>query len=215
LLGYINGQSRKSLAIDYKCTRSNISQILRSQGVNSVKELTLRDKQIVDLLAKGYDRHQVAAQTDVTLGVIDHIRDRHGYNWIPLVLDCNICGEEFTQTDPRQGICSPECRKIYRHRFTTERQKRRAWRVCELCGKRYPVTGAKYRQRFCGRTCGNIDSSKKNALRNKEIVYLRDVQGLTWVRIGEIFNIPRWTVTYGYKKQQRLNSDRLHELLAK
>ena len=67
---------------------------------------------------------------------------------------------------------------------------------------KYGDGGARYRQRFCTLKCYGQFEAKKHELRNSEILYLRKIQGLTFIRIGEIFNLNHGHVRRIYIRQK-------------
>ena len=48
---------------------------------------------------------------------------------------------------------------------------------------------------------------KERKRRNKRIVYLRDVKGLSWQEIAGRFDLANWTVRAAYKKAKEINHE--------
>lgn len=205
LFGHLNGDSTNALAERNGLSIMRINQILRSQGVNKRKGEMERTRRVLELDQDGKSREEISEETGLKRDAIKATLRRNGYYWIPKKLRCAICDEYFLQKVHNQIHCSDECRCEYNRRQAVRNQKEDIgiWKKCEFCGKQYKAYAPmKYKQRFCNRSCSNLYRYKNNELRNKEILYLRDEQNLTFVDIGRIFKIEPNTARHAYRKQR-------------
>lgn len=208
LFDYMSGVSPKALTAKYGFRSKQIYKILRSQGIESHKKKTAeKDRRILDLHRKGMSRPEIAAELGISKDGVRYTLRKNGYNWTPKLAECQFCGMTFMEKQKGQRFCSPECRAeaaALRRKADTG-----IWKKCESCGKPYKAKSAgRYKRKFCTRSCSAGRRAKKNEARDREIFYLRDVQGLTFKRIGEIFDIATGTAHKRYHQQKRIKAEK-------
>lgn len=76
-------------------------------------------------------------------------KPRYTRAFVPAVLSCLACGEEFTQRQKHQQFCSQQCGSKYRR----ERYVSPAKCLCLNCGKEYHPTHPADGRIFCTRAC--------------------------------------------------------------
>lgn len=217
LFGHNNGDNTKVLATRHGLSRSSISEILRSQGIRYKQDRETRNRCIIGAYLEGKTRKAISEEMGASYHIVCHTININGHGWVAAKLNCYICGETFIQKKPNQKCCSEKCtaenNKQIRKRIRAEEIG--IWKSCEFCGKEYKRrNAAKYIQRFCSQVCAANHQHRKLALRNKEIFYLRSVQGLVYRRIGEIFNISTSAARRAYNRQKAKENLRLADLQA-
>lgn len=199
----INGVSAKALSGQHGVSRARIGQILNSQGINKTKEIAERDAKILDLFSKTERPSGIAEILDLSVDIVNNVLSGSGCRWLPRERDCPICDQSFMRRERNQKFCSDECSSISRER----RQNMHFIKTCDYCTKPYRAH-RKYRnkQRFCSRACGAKHRWKNKELRNKEVFFLREQQGLTFRRIGEIFTMSIDNARRVYMAQKKANT---------
>lgn len=218
LFGHMNGDSTQVLAERHNLDVTTINGILRSQGTYKQRETTQRNGRIMDLFQQGLSRQEVAERVGVPVHIVDKTRRRNGYRWSGAEIECGICGEGFLQQAHNARYCSEACSAEATRRRDLEWDKNSpgVWKTCEFCKKPYKGYGrrGRYLQRFCSYSCSNSynTGSHKKQYRDELIVEYREVDGLTFKRIGEIFNISKTRVHQVYYRQVKARAMRRAEL---
>jgi len=197
LFARLDGISIKVLADRHNMGVSNVRYILKKQGLGRANIMRDRRESVISLLGQGHSRKEVAVRLGLDIQGVNYIATCGGYEWKPTELACRLCGKLFIQNFHSRAYCSPECYSIS-NAINSALPKRRV-KVCGWCEKPYRVWRHHVKaQRFCSRSCAQHWIHRGKVLRNKEIWYLREIQGLTFVRIGEIFGVSRETARVQY-----------------
>ena len=156
-------------------------------------------KKVLNLLNEGMTRREVALELDEPLCNVKAIAYREKVGWLPKKLNCRICGIEFAQTSPVTVCCSDECRA--KNRQQQKAPKKKLYK-CRICGKQYRRWRNNNKDMICGVACEKKKTKEKERIRNDEIWWLREIQGLTFVRIGQIFDMTKESARYYYRKRR-------------
>lgn len=197
-LSFISGISISELSEIHKMSESRVYGILASQHVDASKQREARHLAVKELLNQGKTKKEISESMEMPLTTVQQLACKLGHPWDPKELDCQICSKIFIQKSPNQVCCS-DCTD----KNSVYHNKKRIWVPCEVCGKRRNISKGKRSVLKRCRTCAIKARNKSREIRNDEIWYLREVQNLTFVRIGEIFNIDRSVARRHYIKQRR------------
>jgi hypothetical protein len=203
LFGRINGDKLHILASRYELSHGRISKILQSQGMRSHEMTAIKHKQVISMLKEGKTRKEIAVEMGYYITTVEALALKYGFSWKPQKILCKICGDEFMQKTYHQSCCSLGCSYEYKK----QRTMRYITKTCEFCGKAYRLqVSVKYRKRFCTTSCAQKALNKSKEIRNDEIWWLREEQKLTFVRIGEIFEMGCSTARSIYIKQKKIRA---------
>ena len=209
----LNGEGIETIAAHHEITPTAIRLILRSQGMGVMQEITERDRQIEGLLAEGVGRKEIAETVGISPAAVGHVDRRYGYGWKPAMRTCRYCNEAFRAERHNRYYCDETC--YSQAKKTRGHGRHSVKKKCKMCNTQYrPHRGKGSTQEFCSIPCVAKWRRRNglNSIRNKEIFYLRYVQGLTFKRIGEIFGLHRQTVTKIFRVQEMERILRLSDL---
>jgi len=197
LFARLDGISVEVLADRHNMGVTNVRHILKQQGLGKANIMQDRRKRVISLLDQGHTRKEVAVQLGLDIQAVHYIAVGSGHKWKEAKLACRLCGKLFIQSFHSRAYCSPECYSVAN--ATNSALPKRRMKVCEWCKKPYRVWRHHVKsQRFCSPSCAQRWIHRRKGVRNKEIWYLREIQGLTFVRIGEIFGVSRETARVQY-----------------
>lgn len=209
LFDHLNGDKTAMIAERYGVTNQVVNNVLRLQGIRKKADIEQRNANVFKFVRRGGSIKAAADRFGVTQVNVKSICTKNGGMRERGDAVCIICNISFKQHRYDQVCCSGICE---RKRARTQKRPY-VFRTCENCGTKYRRrSNQSWYQRFCGQACHKADRFKHLEERNQEIWYLRHIQGLTFERIGEIFDIHRSTARHNYRKQVLKRNLRLAEL---
>lgn len=205
---HLAGENTAGLARRFNISIGYVTEILRDQDIHIKEDILGKHQAILELIGEGKSNPEIADKLGESLSCVQSVARKHGAKWKPKKLHCLICGKEFNQTTHNNLCCSDECMMKHRVKTLQTINADLRWKKCEECGKRYRLAYSNLStQRFCGFHCAQMSRFKNQRDRNNEIWWYREIQDMTFSRIGEIFGISPETARHHYINQRKTHNE--------
>lgn len=211
LLEFLGGDNRGTLAESHSTSLTTVNDVLRSHGVKKREENLAKTQKVIKLLGEGKTYSEITEYCGKSYSAIRNLERRHGIIKPFLEKQCVVCDDPFTPRAANHITCSPSCRRTNSNSAVGKHHRKKILLKCGWCRewrrvRQYATTRSDSPQRFCSLSCAKRYEYKHLSLRNDEIVWYREIQDMSFRRIGEIFGISPSTAREVFYRQ-RLKRD--------